>query len=245
MKIKGIILSLALLPIVVILIIQFKFDNHQPPQLLKLNERVWIHRGGTPENSPEGIKKSLNLGHKSFEIDIHFIEDKGKGKFIVQHDFPNKLIEQNLLVLDELLEEVDDSSLQWWFDFKNLNSENLEPAFSLLKELEKKYSLKGRFFVEGSSYFPACTLSKKDIPVVFWINPHSKSRFFFIREVQNKLMVSLCNFSALTAYYESFTAPGSHTFENFPVILFTVNEQEKIDQYLQQDNILLVLKDLP
>ncbi|MGL4294007.1 MAG: hypothetical protein ACRCSQ_10575 [Bacteroidales bacterium] len=101
--------------------------------------RVWLHRTNTPEKLHEFINE-----YDGFECDILLREDS---ILDITHDEPvswNISPDPYFQVLSSGAER------HVWFDFKNLNKENVEEVESLFDELVQKYNIsKNQLIIEG------------------------------------------------------------------------------------------------
>lgn len=95
--------------------------------------KLFSHRGYLPlnnqknllqENSIASLKNAVNHGFKAIEFDIWLI----KNQLIVSHDMPSN-IEKYPRFTDYLQYQ---NRLEYWLDFKNLTTENIDYVLELL-----------------------------------------------------------------------------------------------------------------
>ncbi len=235
---KKCILGIILLTGLLYLAIEYQYQNIQLAGFETQN-KLWIHRGGKPENTIAGINQSLKDGFHGVEIDLQF--DESNKTLLIGHD-KLKEGEEPLPSLEAYLSNLKESQIDWWFDLKNLNNENANEISNLLKQFEKRFNLSNRYFIESDQFFALNKLASKNIPTVFWINPHTKSRIFFLRKIENKLKLLFSNFIGVSIYYESYNEKARDYLELIPKFIFTVNGDLK-DQYLNDNSIQVVLTD--
>lgn len=218
--------------------IEYQFQNLELKGY-NTNNKIWIHRGGTPENTITGISQSINQGFDGVEIDIHF--DKKSSLFFVGHDLPTKN-EPSLPTLELFLGTFKDLKIHWWFDLKNLNQDNAIEISRKFKVYEKDYKLIGHYFIESNQYTALKTLASYDLPTIYWLNPHTKSRLFYLRMFENKVKLIFSNFLGVSLYYESYNEKAKSYLSDIPKFIFTVNGELK-NQYIKDQTIQVVLTD--
>lgn len=219
--------------------IEVKF-SHLDIKKIETSSKLWRHRGGEPENSIYGISKSLNDGYRGIEIDIHYNSEQNN--FLVIHDLKESSNSSNTLTLNRVLSNFSTFDVRWWFDLKNLSNENHLKILDLLKNLEDVYDLKNKYFIESDQYTPLRVLSKSSIPSVYWINPHSKSRIFLLRKLENKIKLIFSSFIGVSIYHTSYDEKAKSYLSDINKFIFTVNGQEK-EKYLSDPSVNVVLTD--
>tara|TARA_R110002049_G_scaffold243078_5_gene416855 strand:- start:2060 stop:2776 length:717 start_codon:yes stop_codon:yes gene_type:complete len=221
------------------LAIEVKYSNLTFNKI-QTNNKVWKHRGGTPENSLSGISKSLTEGYQGIEIDINY--DDKIDKFIVDHDYDHESSKAKTLTLQEVLTENRVKDVKWWLDLKNLKNDNYQKVLKLLKSIEDKYDLNDKYFIESDQFIPLRALANASIPSVYWINPHSKSRIHYLRIVENKIKLIFSNFIGVSIYYESYDTKAKKYLSHINKFIFTVNGKGK-EIYINDPTVNIVLTD--
>ena len=123
------------------------------------NERIWLHRANTIEKA-----KKYQYKYGGLEIDVYF--NDSLETFVVMHDF-NDLPQ---LTLKEWCDSLDNiSQMGIWFDFKNLNADNSKNALRNLKKIRRKHHMKGKLYVESSSYKELQLFKKAGFLVSYYI----------------------------------------------------------------------------
>lgn len=201
--------------------------------------KIWVHRGGRPENSLEGIEWALREGAPGIELDVYF--DKQTGKFLVKHDEN----QASALTLDKVFSVHGGSGISFWIDLKNLTREDGPAIAREFRELSEKYRLQDRLIVESTEGKALAALSSSGIRTSFWIKPSSLSRIGWLREFPIRLRIVLGNFNAISMSYTDYTPAVKNRFANLPVLLFTVNEPDLLRQLDGDPNVRVILTDLP
>lgn len=217
--------------------IQVKFSNLALSGY-KTENKLWIHRGGYPENTKAGITQSLNQGYTGVEVDIYY--DSNHNQFLVTNDDPSLNRSSTTLTLEEFLKYFSNSNHHWWFSLKNLSDANFKQVLSKLTSLVESYSLSGRYFIESDQYFPLRDLAKESIPSVYLMNPHSQSSLFFIRKIENKVKILLADFIGVSLDQGSYDDDASAYLSHLSKFMFVVSGEAK-DQYLKDPTVQVIL----
>ena len=138
-------------------------------------DKFWIHRGGVPENSIEGINAALSRGFHGIEIDVFFNESSRQ--FVVSHDKPT---DQTFLTLERVLKEFKETPLKLWIDYKNSDLKHFIKAKNRLKELVLKYGFESRLFIESPHALHQWLLSWSGLNASMWVRGFEKSRIQFL-----------------------------------------------------------------
>ena len=235
---KTIISSIFTFVLISYLVVEFKYSQLEFKGFEAYN-KLWIHRGGSPENTIEGISQSLRNGFSGIETDLQY--DEKNNLLLVGHDEINDG-DVPLPKLETYLEHFKTIENQWWFDLKNLDQENAGKIIKIFKQLENKFELTGKYFIESDQYIALNTLAKEDLPTVYWINPHTKSRLFFLRSLENKIKLIFSNFLGISIYYDSYNDRARSYLGKIPKFIFTVNGNKK-NSFLQDKTVHVVLTD--
>ena len=202
--------------------------------------KTWEHRGGSPENTTEGILKAYVVERKNgIEIDIHF--DLKTSQFFVVHDPPKD--GEIYPTLNEFLDVLSSYQIKFWLDLKNLNSDNLNGVKNRLKYLEKKYPNFKDYLVESVNYWPLRDLSFEGFNTIYWINPHSKSRLSYLRNLMNKLRLINADFVGVSVYHDNLmhSIARSDLLKKVPLFVFTIKEKERFNQVSRMENVQVIL----
>jgi len=93
--------------------------------------KLFAHRGfvenNMKQNSIASLKNAVAKGFKAIEFDIWWVD----GEFFIKHDKPNKKEEFSLPRLQDYLYYKNE--LEYWFDFKNIDQNNIGDALKKLK----------------------------------------------------------------------------------------------------------------
>jgi glycerophosphoryl diester phosphodiesterase len=108
--------------------------------------KLFAHRGlvenNMKQNSIASLKNAVAKGFKAVEFDIWWLD----GEFFIKHDKPNEKEKFLLPRLQDYLCFGND--LEYWFDFKNLDQNNIDEALKKLNTdlILKKIDLAKIFF---------------------------------------------------------------------------------------------------
>ena len=93
--------------------------------------KLFAHRGfvenNMKQNSIASLKNAVAKGYKAIEFDIWWVD----GEFFIKHDKPYKKEEFSLPRLQDYLYYKNE--LEYWFDFKNIDQNNVGDALKKLK----------------------------------------------------------------------------------------------------------------
>ncbi|MCJ7501423.1 hypothetical protein MUP29_14360 [bacterium] len=210
--------------------------------------KVWGHAGYFKDhgkNSLPGIRQAFDLGAKGVELDVHF--DVESGRFIVSHNYPYKLKDGKLLLLEDVFRESGKRGY-FWLDFKNLKrlrrKEARRSSRSLLDML-KTYDLEEKVIVESKSALNLSIFSKAGIHTSYWISVNREKDGFgtSLRVFSFKVMFLYGRFSAVSIDHRNYTPLVDETFSHLPVHIFTLNNEEEVLKYLYRKNVKVILSD--
>jgi hypothetical protein len=126
---------LALLLLMIVILTSCSKDPIEKSDLLPIlerntwfSEKIWCHRVNTIEKIQRVEEK-----WKGLELDIYFENEQ----LIVKHDFEDTT---NLTLQKYMVSLKDSHAHYFWFDLKNINSENYKELSSLLISAINKYS---------------------------------------------------------------------------------------------------------
>jgi len=246
------IMFLILIPIILLLIvvaiIDYKFNQLKPKMLYSDCLKVWAHRGyskESPENSLESYKKAFELGAKGVEMDIFF--DLDLQDFIVSHDYPYKLENGKFLRLEDVFTNIGGLGY-FWLDFKNLNSmsaNNASIAVTKMYNLLQQNNLLKKVIIESTDPVNLSRFSKAGLYTSYWIYPDSnRSLFhFWVTIYKYKLNYLLGEFSALSMDKDYYNTKIEKIFSHIPIHLFTVNDNKLLMTLTRKQNVKIILSD--
>jgi glycerophosphoryl diester phosphodiesterase len=215
----------------------FQFKEMRP---FSFGPRQWIHHLGNPQNSMEGLEKILAQGLMGVECDVHY--DESEGRFVVTHDWPPPA---NRLYLDDVFNRLSGSAVKIWIDLKNAKAQNYAAVASKISEMAKKSQLEDRYFVESPELLHQILLSRTGVPSVLWLDPAEKSRLYHLRNWANKLAIVLSDAVAISMPSEKYTENVQGTYQSIPKLIFTVNDTLLLQKLSQDQQVKIVLSDLP
>lgn len=188
---------------------------------------VWIHRGGSPENSLIGISNTIKNGKTKIELDVR----QRKNTFIISHDKPEE--NQKIITLKEVLNHRRLSHI--WIDYKE---------YSLLNNLLTKEQIKvfqnKKLIIETKSILTFLYFKMYNIKTFYWYNPE---RYFFSKFGFNFLLLNffkIINHSTLSMdskYIKQYIS------EDFNYNTFTINDSKHIKELCEKNNINIILTD--
>jgi glycerophosphoryl diester phosphodiesterase len=211
-------------------------------------KKVWGHRGYFKDhdsNSLPGIRQAFDLGAEGVELDVHF--DLESNRFIVSHNYPYKLKDGRLLLLEDVFRESGKRGY-FWLDFKNLRRlkrKDAKRAAKNLVSLLESYNLKSKAIVESKSALNLSIFSKAGLYTSYWISAGRGGNGFLarIKVAGYKARFLHGKFSAVSLDYRDFTPYVQDSFSGVPVHLFTLNTKSDVMKYLLQKNVKIILSD--
>jgi len=209
--------------------------------------KVWAHRGYHKEhaqNSIEACKTAFSLGAKGVEIDIFY--DEGLQTFIVSHDKPYNLKKGKLLTLDNLLGKVTPNGY-FWLDFKELSRvKNIEAVARQLHMVLKRHDLVERAFVESQNGYLLSKFSKHGLFTCLWLSFNKENTplvKYVIKEAIRRVIIATGRFNAISLPYTYYTESIKAQYSQFPLHLFTVNDSDIIDDFINDPKVNIILTD--
>ena len=101
--------------------------------------KKFSHRGlikdGIKENSLEAFKNAYQNNFRAIEFDIWYL----KNQLVLKHNRPSNL--NNLTTLEGLFCEIK-NKVEYWLDFKNLNSKNCDSAVKEVRKIVDNLKIK-------------------------------------------------------------------------------------------------------
>lgn len=196
--------------------------------------KLFAHRGfvenNMKQNSIASLKNAVAKGFKAIEFDIWWIN----GEFVVKHDKPKHEEEFLLPRLQDYL--IYKNKLEYWFDFKNLDQNNVDDALKKLKAdlILKEIDLNKIFF---APYITDYDLAIK-ISVKFRNFFSQKINFvgvcdneFKIQEIVDMVDMDLIDFVSIN--YALINVELLHKINSNKLLAWTVNDIKLInDLYL-------------
>jgi glycerophosphoryl diester phosphodiesterase len=210
--------------------------------------KVWGHRGYFKDhesNSLPGIRQAFDLGAEGVELDVHY--DIESNRFIVSHNYPYKLKDGRLLLLEDVFRESGKRGY-FWLDFKNLRRlkrKYAKKAAKTLVSLLESYDLKSRAIVESRNARNLSIFSKAGLHTSYWISVDRRDNAILarIKVAGYKARFLYGKFSAVSLDYLNFTPYVQDSFSAVPVHLFTLNTKSDVMKYLLQKNVKVILSD--
>jgi len=211
-------------------------------------EKVWGHRGyfkSHEQNSLNSYRAAFDLGAEGTELDIFY--DIEMNDFVVSHDFPYKLKDGKLLMLDEVF-NVFGNTYYYWLDFKNLkkmSEKDVRSSVLKMSLLMDKYNIKNKIIIESTSVNKLFQLSKAGFHTSHWIsfNENIGGLEYWKRSYKLKIKYLLGYFSAISMDYRIYTLKLKKSFSGLPILLFTINDEPTVMEYVMDDSVKVILSD--
>lgn len=210
--------------------------------------KVWGHRGyfkQHQQNSIPAYAESFKLGAVGMELDIHY--DRDMNDFVVTHDFPYNLKYGRLLMLTEVLDTFG-GDYYYWFDFKNigeLSAQALRDSIDKMQLLFQRYTFKHKVLVEGRHARNLLGYTQADYHTSQWITftRQKDGLAYWLELYKLKIKYLRGYFSAISMNYRDYGDHVRRLLPGVPVLLFTIDDAEVIDQYLADDAVRIILTD--
>ncbi len=198
--------------------------------------KIFSHRGfatkKSQQNKIEAFKSAYKQGLRAIEFDIWYL----KNQLVLKHSRPNNL--DNLDRLEDLFIAFE-NDIEYWLDFKNLNSKNCNLAIKKTKELVDKNKIK----LENLNFAPFITDLKKAaivyqsirkyfgnqikiIAVIEKLLPRNYKKFY--QELKSLNIYGL-NIYGLSIQYKNINPEFRIIFKNIKIFAWTVNDQKTAD----------------
>jgi glycerophosphoryl diester phosphodiesterase len=223
-----------------LVITEVLYVGHEFRKVEGSNNKVWRHRGGNPENTVEGITKSITEDQfDGVEIDLFYNNEKNI--FYVTHDKP--MVDKQYQSFESYLIKLRGMKVSYWLDLKNLTTSNREMVATRLSLLKNKYNSFQNYIIESKNYRPLRELASMGENTIYWINPHAKSRIRIFRDIINKWKIILSDFVGVSVYYTQFQSSlkKSSLLKKIPVYLFTINDESILKKLIGRSNVKVIL----
>lgn len=196
--------------------------------------KTWLHR----VNTLEKISTLDNKTEPGLEIDVFYYSKQNK--FYVLHDWEENPAET--LSLENYLLQVQKSNKHLWIDLKNLTSKNKDPISRELKILLDRFKLSDKTLIESQNGWAHIALSKTGLNCSYWLNTYSRSRLFWLRNLENKLILILGNFISVSFSQNGHNRNVEEMFNQFPILLFSIENQNNYEVYEKNSKLKVLLK---
>lgn len=193
------ILFVSIATFLIVIELQFNRLKSSPFFYEKQPQKFWSHRGYSLKEKPysiHDIQHAVSKGFDGIELDLFYSTELNT--FLVAHHEP---ISDTLFIEDVL--DVSRNSIHYWFDLKNLNSQNVDVIIARFLELNISYQLKNQFLVESKNAKNLNKLTEKGIHTCLWLNSPRPQKFimFHFSKIVNKLTLVLFDFDAISIPY--------------------------------------------
>jgi len=213
--------------------IELLFQNKKANPFIFPTQKKWLHRVNTPARIAK-LSKDIGPG---LEIDVYFYPKQSK--FYVLHDWIKDPSEE--LSLENYLFQIKKSNKYLWIDLKNLLAINKKTIARELKVLLDRYQLRSKTLVESQNGWAHITLSRSGLNCSYWLNPHSKSRISWIRNIENKLILIFGNFTSISFSHNKYSSKIQKMFNQFPILLFNIEKPSILKEYEANEGLKVLL----
>lgn len=201
------------------------------------NERIWLHRANSIEKA-----RQYQYQYGGLEVDVFF--NDSLQTFEIKHD-PDEVPKLTLNEWCDALETISQTGV--WFDFKNLNHDNCQQALRCLKEIRRRHHMKGRLYVESSSYDQLLPFQKEGFLVSYYIpdfNPwmeDSATYLPYTKFIQDAIDKGVNDISGFDYQYHFL----KKTYPKQPKLIWTVSEdpawQARFIETVSKDSLVEVI----
>lgn len=211
-----------------------------PPQ-------VWAHKGfhrGITQNSIKGFKKAFEMGVRGIELDTHY--DRDLDRFVVSHNKPYRRHNGELLYLEKVFGTTGKSGY-YWIDLKNLADDNIDGVTNRMNLLLDRYDLRELVFIESWHGPELSVLSNRGFKTIYWLSfKHKPGSLDHMEELFRRRGIILdSNFVAVSGAYQNFQDYPPDILNNFPMFVFTINDQASFNQFANNKRVKVILTDNP
>jgi hypothetical protein len=200
--------------------------------------KLWAHRVNSAS-----LANKLHGEFNGIEVDVNFINDINE--FQTGHDSPSGVS------LDSFLDSIQNcSSYYFWFDFKNLDANNVQNSVTAMKSIVNKFQLQGHVIVESSEPELLSNFWCHEIFTSYWISDLHVAIPFFAAEKLAKTVrsqVEQYHIDVLSCSYD-MNFFFKYFFKNYNVHLWTngltgKSGMEKIRKLSDFKNVKVILVD--
>lgn len=194
------------------------------------NDKIWAHRVLT-EDEFNNSSQVFN----GVEIDLYF--DSLNNYFLIKHD---KIV--NNQTLQDFLASVDNGKMFYWFDLKNLSSNNYKKSYNKFLSLDSIFKLNNRIIIESKNINYLSDF--KNFNTSYWLKDYSFfSSLFNIYKIKSDLIKFSPN--AISCDYKSVDF-YSNKFPNYNLICWTNNmnynkDKKQLGKIVSKKNVKIVL----
>ncbi len=226
------------------LAIQYRFSHPNPGRIMRLSKEFWIHRGlynGVTvfENTIAAFDSAKSKGLRGIELDIYYIDSIND--FIVTHDIPNTY-GLPILLLSDVVKRYD-TSFYYWFDLKNLCTENQEQIANRFKAITP-LPVRKKVFIESGAAKPLGYLATLGFNSIYWIQ---YNRTHFAKSFLKKMMIKWdCiryQFDGVSMGMTLVDEDFFDSFEHIPKFIFHIYTPELYQQVKDRSHIAVFLMD--
>jgi glycerophosphoryl diester phosphodiesterase len=212
--------------------------------------KIFSHRGliekkTDKENKVESFQNAYKKGLRAIECDIWFL----KSQLVLKHNRPSNL--QNLDSLENLLVSFK-NNVEYWLDFKNLNSKNCDKAVKSIKEIIHKNKIK----LENLNFAPFITDLKKAKIIYQSINKNFGNKVKIIAVIEKLPEKNYQNFYSdlksletdgikiygLSIQWKNLNFQFKTIFKDIKIFAWTVNDK-KTANFLEKIGIENIASD--
>lgn len=224
--------------------IEYQFNHLADCRLNKLSNEQWIHRGlyngiNVFENTLAAFDSAKAMGLHGIELDIFYIDSIHD--FVVTHDLPNPFGLPPLLLSDVIKRY--DTTFYYWFDLKNLSTENQQKIADRFQSIIPK-PVKTKVYIESGAASPLGFLAKSGFNSIYWIQ---YNRTHFLKSMVKKLWIKWdCiryGFDGVSMGMTLADEDFFSSFEKIPKFIFHIYTPELFQQIKNRGNIAVYLMD--
>lgn len=193
--------------------------------------KIFSHRGSVikknQENKIESFQNAYKQGLRAFEFDIWYL----KNQLVLKHNRPTTL--KNLDHLQNLFSTFQ-NNVEYWLDFKNLNSKNCDLAIKKTKEIIDKNKIE----LKNLHFAPFITDLKKAAIIYRSIRKHFGQQIKIIAVIEKLLPKNYqkfyqelknLNIYGLSIQYKNINPEFRIVFNDIKIFAWTVNDQKIAD----------------
>ncbi len=193
--------------------------------------KIFSHRGSvskkSEENRVESFKNAYKKGLRGIEFDVWYL----KSQLVLKHNRPSNL--KNLDHLEDLFANFK-NDVEYWLDFKNLNSRNCDLAIKKTKAIieKNKIELKNLYFAPFITNLKKAAIvyqairkyfgnQIKIVAVIEKLSPRNYQKFY--QELKN------LDIYGLSIQYKNINPEFRTVFSDIKIFAWTVNDKKTAD----------------
>jgi len=196
---------------------------------------IWKHH----VNDISELYRYYNYGYKGIEFDVRYFQGKG---IFVTHDTVSDNKIDSLISIKDYLSELG-NKINYWVDFKNLDSKNVEQTIDYFNLYLDDKSILNNLYIESRDAAALGRLKEAfpNINTMLYIKRFGETRYLH-RLYFYKFNIYKNNIDSVTTSIDRYNSVFIKDFKNLNLFVYDVNDR-KIAEGLVYDGVDIILTD--